>query len=1625
MDESGKTTFATAAVVILITVALLSSLSYYMNQQEVRRSGMVTREKIMSSKAGDETESLLDFVQTEMIKVTVHDKFLSEEEVDLNSSLWNYLGRNYPKESGDYLIRTRGVSASYSAPDMNTMDIYPARGHGGRGEVGDPRVDRAGELREGKASPYFRIFLKGTMEVEDTRYGTSLSFPVCDERTIDTPYPFLLEKFRGLERMVVGDDSHVGRCMRYILTTLTQYRIVQGWGHLVDEDMDAYLASTGAYEDLLSHGDIEIALNLALILELLQTFRGLDPSVYEDFDAYSGLMMEEGIGDLIKGWAARGTVDPADVAALLYEYDEPGLDTAAVLSQSLYAVIDLFLLRFLDYFGLGEHFESIMDGVQGLGNWVIETGEEIEKWGKDTLKAATKFCENPYKGIKDFSPSRQGLDMEEYFIRTAADFTDHKLAINGINGTLFHRPVGDTPLDADDEPGYPVKKTDKEFSSYVAWREKESYNGSYNLTVYNVTLSPKSGGGIELRYRPQNISGLDLADDEVASFYMNIFSSIIANSTEQTEEGRDTRFDVNDLNLGKKAAKAIEQSVKRFVIAVTDHLFGPESGFTNYPLGEIDPGDNVSLMSTMNQTIARALKEFKQGLEPGSELRSRIDGEVLESLSDQGFLDAWNESFHRLMEVVVANLDALVKEDQVQYAKECVIGQLVELEWWQALLVETTVDTISNTTDMEIDFIRADPPSGQEIKTRALSNFISSKGNELKIGSRTFASDTLGQFIEEEVVAWAEQGYEDVKWYYLYNHDLDQIEGDVKDSIGPGFLGEWWDIAGLDRRSGGWKPGSFAWDVVKGITEGCEEGIGGIEEGFDGLSDHMEDMVDAFGQGLTSAQRLSNMEYRYPIPSSSYFKFWNGNGSALNCSQASFTASMDPGYLRRGEEVEIEKKIGKGKHYTSLGRRTEQPFNNWWDVKVKGSFCLMVESNQKEMFVDGRWLPARIKQNVTIDLSMRIHTSSGWPLEAVDYDATDTAHEDFFKAMNKFFDQAWKWIKEHGGPVFEAIQMIIELFSNIMGTIMKYFSEAVKMIGEMFTWIIDQIKQHIMSLLDKGLDKLKEAMEKICGDDGRFEMNFMGVELVLSSNSMVLESGGKVPLWIKIGGEISGVGYNVKIMPVKWEGEVTALVETNIKLFGLKIHGSIEPLMIIQEHIFEGTVLCANKKGNGWKMEIFAPHMGPSGETLNYELKVTPVPIPIPPLGMQATANVGMTIVYDNPIENNVVINEFEFPFSVFDEINDAIIEDWDGTQPVSEMFTGPELSVELYNPMDEEVTLSQWELENLRGGKRSMTLSGTVEPGEFYTVTVPPTFYGSILEQVRLGKLPIGDGLMLRDGAGDIVDRTDFLFPHTEEGESWQRDYDGGILWVQKGSTIGSSNGEPETLDIKKMVKGMLISTFTDTLDELEESSASGLSYVYEFVQLYLENFKEKMLDFIRLAAIEAEFYLELIFSSLGAVGDSGINLKLSFVMKGGEYIADLVEWIIDTIVTFLDNIGNPTAARAYPTLSQDVIEHMYVRLDLGFSLDSTPDYTTSFLDPGGGDEGENQLKIRIEANIPAIGAICFQNWGRWRVNFGLVIKGPMAEAICKGIYGEERDELYIIYGSVYELRKWKYAVP
>jgi len=136
---------------------------------------------------------------------------------------------------------------------------------------------------------------------------------------------------------------------------------------------------------------------------------------------------------------------------------------------------------------------------------------------------------------------------------------------------------------------------------------------------------------------------------------------------------------------------------------------------------------------------------------------------------------------------------------------------------------------------------------------------------------------------------------------------------------------------------------------------------------------------------------------------------------------------------------------------------------------------------------------------------------------------------------------------------------------------------------------------------------------------------------------------------------------------------------------------------------------------------------------------------------------------YAQTITDHVVINEVDTNPSGDDS---KFISEW----------------VELYNPTDDDIDLSGWNIASTIPFKKTLTIpEGTIiSSGDFLTFANQKVWFSDNAELIELTN---------RDGL--LVDKTREIFDRENDSKSWQRTYDGFSDWKFTSPTAGNSNGK------------------------------------------------------------------------------------------------------------------------------------------------------------------------------------------------------------------------------------------
>ena len=381
-SDGGRASFAVVAVVLLAMVNVAAVyLAATREAQEQDRREAAERQAALALLEGARLQVTLLAEDAAAEAIRGAPPNLTAVQTRFASLFQDRLAQAFPLTAAGAIVSlgASNVTLHTSVGYVEEPSLLPALGTrsvGGRNlTVLDPGQPRPRSLQ---AAPV-AMELDGTVQLNLTAPGLTRTEFVDLDSVVPNPLPFLDARLRLFGRSVRGDTSEFARAVRYMLTTLVQYRILRGvaWGR--------YGVAGTTVDDLLTGGDVEQAVNLALLLAEIKAFRSYDPAQASGLDAALGRSGSGHTAGLLARYAHGGDVDPADLFLLLKGHGADRLPLRLLLAQALYARADQGALKYLDYFGIGfvadfllEVGETLANGIEDFLDWVTGTSKEAE-----------------------------------------------------------------------------------------------------------------------------------------------------------------------------------------------------------------------------------------------------------------------------------------------------------------------------------------------------------------------------------------------------------------------------------------------------------------------------------------------------------------------------------------------------------------------------------------------------------------------------------------------------------------------------------------------------------------------------------------------------------------------------------------------------------------------------------------------------------------------------------------------------------------------------------------------------------------------------------------------------------------------------------------------------------------------------------------------------------------------------------------------------------------------------------------------------------------------------------------------------------------------------------------------
>ena len=337
----------------------------------------------------------------------------------------------------------------------------------------------------------------------------------------------------------------------------------------------------------------------------------------------------------------------------------------------------------------------------------------------------------------------------------------------------------------------------------------------------------------------------------------------------------------------------------------------------------------------------------------------------------------------------------------------------------------------------------------------------------------------------------------------------------------------------------------------------------------------------------------------------------------------------------------------------------------------------------------------------------------------------------------------------------------------------------------------------------------------------------------------------------------------------------------------------------------------------------------------------------IPVMGAKVAIDAGFSLRYSDPMDDGLIINEFESNPAGDDEGHE-----W----------------VELLNNSPVSVDLDGYTLLAASDRRtKSMELSGTLGPGEFLVIYPEFTLVNSSGKYTKNG-----EAVVLKDPDGNEVDRTPTKKDTSNDGQTWQRSFDGSTEWVFADATQGRSNSSypGSSLVSAKELKDSVWTAVEKSFDRV--GTITDLDSLQEFVQHLVRYTLEELIGVVAGRIVEASVYVSVDVSDATSSASAGAKIALR---ADGDLVEDVLRYITGKIVELVLRAENPYSIDPVGMFTENIDLEVTFHAGVGF-----PEILSD-----GADLPQMDLGFTFRTNLAGITRLLGTDTGRPEVQFGI----------------------------------------
>ena len=587
-----------------------------------------------------------------------------------------------------------------------------------------------------------------------------------------------------------------------------------------------------------------------------------------------------------------------------------------------------------------------------------------------------------------------------------------------------------------------------------------------------------------------------------------------------------------------------------------------------------------------------------------------------------------------------------------------------------------------------------------------------------------------------------------------------------------------------------------------------------------------------------------------------------------------------------------------------------------------------------------------MEDSVALDTTVEITVASGWALAGIDYGQSAT-----------FLSDLWALLLEMLEPIIEPLRKVMEAVRGVLTELSEALMEALSFVAEQLTRIYEAIIGPLSDLKGWFESAIEEALSQaaldilvsIGLDEQTVTLEFFGCTLEFATDAVTWAANTKtllsVTLTMPVAGLLVTAGITAK---VRGDLEADNLIITGsggIEGDDWSVDLTLDPLMKGSKYLItvDGEVgdtdisLVAPKLEDYHEMGIALSDVPGLGDVIGN----------IPVGGMRVGLDAGFSLKYSDPMDNGLIVNEFE-------------------TNPAGE-DRGHEW-VELLNNSATSIDLDGYTLLAASDRRtKSMELSGTIAPGEFLVIYPEFTLVNSSGKYTKNG-----EAIVLKDPDGNEIDRTPTKKDGSNDGQTWQRTFDGSTEWVFADATQGRTNSPypGSSLVSAEEMKGTVWTAVEKSFDRI--GTITDLESLQSFIQYMVRYTLEGLIDAVSGRIVEASVFVSVDVGDVSGSAEGGVRIALR---TDGDLVEDVLRYITGKIMEIVLRVDNP--------YSIDPVGMFTENLDLEVTMHAGVGFPDLLYDGDG--LPQMDLGVTFRTNLAGITRVLGSDTGRPEVQFGI----------------------------------------